>query len=450
MMDTQNSTMSAGGDPGSNQGFDTGSNLSLPKGPLLPDNPEDTKCYCGKERDLTVAEFQCGMCLRFYHAKCLECSIGECVPFMTNYQFFCKRCSVSESLNKRLASFGQMCLTALANLAQQSPGETFFSRDKDIIPFIEANWENLTTGPRKVKQTWHTTIAKTMMKDSAIFQYKEDSSGETVFGLMNLDLTKIGPNCESLFRLTNASFRTAEMQKSTSTDSKGRAAKRKGQSDGPLMKHKRGDVSSTRTAPKAYPQEHPFNKDGYRYILAEPDPHAPNWQAYDESIEWAGKPIPPYLYRAYLEPKVLLALHDRAPQLTVSDDRLTVTGMKGYSMIRATHGVSRGTWYYEAVIKAMPSDSATRIGWSQKLGNLQAPCGYDKFSYSWRSRKGTVFHESRGTHFSDGYKEGDVIGFLIHLPPLATDSLTPASYKTSPARLYGFCSQIKSGHGALA
>jgi len=45
MMDTQNSTMSAGGDPGSNQGFDTGSNLSLPKGPLLPDNPEDTKCY---------------------------------------------------------------------------------------------------------------------------------------------------------------------------------------------------------------------------------------------------------------------------------------------------------------------------------------------------------------------------------------------------------------------
>ena len=71
------------------------------------------------------------------------------------------------------------------------------------------------------------------------------------------------------------------------------------------------DVSSTRTAPKAYPQEHPFNKDGYRYILAEPDPHAPNWQAYDESIEWAGKPIPPYLYRAYLEPKVLLALHDR-------------------------------------------------------------------------------------------------------------------------------------------
>ena len=24
-----------------------------------------------------------------------------------------------------------------------------------------------------------------------------------------------------------------------------------------------------------YPLDHPFNKDGYRYILTEPDPHAP-------------------------------------------------------------------------------------------------------------------------------------------------------------------------------
>ena len=24
-----------------------------------------------------------------------------------------------------------------------------------------------------------------------------------------------------------------------------------------------------------YPLEHPYNKDGFRYILAEPDPHSP-------------------------------------------------------------------------------------------------------------------------------------------------------------------------------
>lgn len=32
-------------------------------------------------------------------------------------------------------------------------------------------------------------------------------------------------------------------------------------------------------------------------------------------------------------------------------------------------------------------------------GNLQAPCGYDKLSYSWRSKAGTRFHQSRGKHY---------------------------------------------------
>ena len=50
------------------------------------------------------------------------------------------------------------------------------------------------------------------------------------------------------------------------------------------------------------------------------------------------------------------------------------------------------------------------------LGNLQAPCGYDKFSYSWRSRKGTKFHQSRGKMYSDAYGEGDRLGFHIFLP----------------------------------
>lgn len=34
----------------------------------------------------------------------------------------------------------------------------------------------------------------------------------------------------------------------------------------------------------------------------------------------------------------------------------------------------------------MIDNSATRIGWGQEYANLQAPLGYDKFGYSWRSR----------------------------------------------------------------
>ena len=61
-------------------------------------------------------------------------------------------------------------------------------------------------------------------------------------------------------------------------------------------------------------------------------------------------------------------------------------------------------------------ESAVRLGWSQSLGkllletvidvtyfvgagNLQAPCGYDKLSYSWRSKFGTKFHQSHGKHY---------------------------------------------------
>lgn len=105
---------------------------------------------------------------------------------------------------------------------------------------------------------------------------------------------------------------------------------------------KKGRPSSDITAnvklpAHGYPLEHPFNKDGYRYILAEPDPHAPFRQEFDESSDWAGKPIPGWLYRTLVPHAVLLALHDRAPQLKISEDRLAVTGERGYSQVRATH-----------------------------------------------------------------------------------------------------------------
>jgi len=162
-----------------------------------------------------------------------------------------------------------------------------------------------------------------------------------------------------------------------------------------------------------FPLEHPFNKDGYRYELAEPDPSIPD---NEPDTDLSSKPIPAKQYRRWLPDKVLLALHDRAPIIKISDDRLSCTGEKGYSMVRASHFVNHGDWYFEATITEMPKGSVTRIGWTQKLGNLQAPLGYDKFGYSWRSKKGTRFHQSKGKSYSEGYGEGDTLGFYIHMP----------------------------------
>ena len=137
--------------------------------------------------------------------------------------------------------------------------------------------------------------------------------------------------------------------------------------------------------------------------------------------------------------------HVSAQQLKVSEDRLTVTGEKGYCLARATHSAKHGAFYFEVdttlhfevdlhyfevdttlhftwywllsnlihwtllmssqcTVTDMPGNSACRLGWGQQYGNLQAPCGYDKFSYSWRSRKGTRFHDSRGKSYSEGWE----------------------------------------------
>ncbi|XP_062515147.1 set1/Ash2 histone methyltransferase complex subunit ASH2-like [Corticium candelabrum] len=176
-------------------------------------------------------------------------------------------------------------------------------------------------------------------------------------------------------------------------------------------KRVRGDISTVqKLSSDGFPIEHPFNKDGYRYTLAEPDPHASG-----DLEQYAGKAVPARLYRVVLPQSILLSMNDRANQLNLSDDRLSVTGDKGYCTVRATHCVSRGGWYFEVTVKDLPSGSACRIGWSQNYGNLQAPLGYDKFGYSWRSKKGTRFHQSRGKRYSSSYEAGDVLGFYIYL-----------------------------------
>lgn len=95
-----------------------------------------------------------------------------------------------------------------------------------------------------------------------------------------------------------------------------------------------------------YPSEHPFNKNGYRYTLAEPDPHASFKQKLDKLNEYAKYVIPGWLYRPVCPNQVLLSLYDRAPQLHISDDRLSVTGKKGYCMVRATHSELRMYFFF--------------------------------------------------------------------------------------------------------
>ncbi|KAJ8400095.1 hypothetical protein AAFF_G00401340 [Aldrovandia affinis] len=483
-------------------------------------------------RQLGDVELQCALCMKWFTADTFNIDTATSLPFITNYVFHCNLCHHSGNTYflRKQANLKEMCLTSLANLTwrsrtQDEHPKTMFSKDKDIIPFIDKFWECMTTRQRPGKLTWPNNIVKTMSKERDVFLVKEHPDPGSKdpeedypkFGLLDQDLANIGPSYDNQKQATSVtSGRELNVGPSfagalaPAGPGKGRGAKRKQQDGGTTGATKRtrsvarfGTVPLTLVsrvqrptffcsapAPHGYPLEHPFNKDGYRYILAEPDPHAPD----PEKLEldcWAGKPIPGDLYRACLYERVLLALHDRGetrpPQpagrniylplqsgskpgvpegvLTffgalsfhfISGDRSSAVatlvsgephgllgppaedlgrpadrdGEKGYSMVRASHGVRKGSWYFEVSIDEMPPDTSARLGWSQPLGNLQAPLGYDKFSYSWRSKNGTRFHQSVGKQYSDSYGQGDTLGFFIQLPDKTeTAKALPDTYK---------------------
>jgi hypothetical protein len=163
-------------------------------------------------------------------------------------------------------------------------------------------------------------------------------------------------------------------------------------------------------------------------------------------------------------PYVHLSKTDSAPQLKIVDDRRLIIkgGMRGYRMTRATHGVSSGSYFYEAVILDSPPVSEIaaalppnvrmgkklqehiqqalldekegrenstifgghiRLGWSMRTGDLQAPVGYDKWSFGVRDIGGSKIHCSKREDNWGGedFGPGDVVGCAISLPPKDED-----------------------------
>ncbi|KAG5444000.1 transcription factor, contains a PHD finger motif [Clonorchis sinensis] len=526
------------------------------------DVPPGPQCYCLRPRDFSVADFQCSVCYKWFHLDCIAFNIGKSLPFLTAYHFMCKKCNSNgeEVFSRKQANFAVMCQTALANLMWRHGGRLYFSKEKELIPFLEEFWEELTTQPRRSNNSWYPNIHKTLTSSDA---FKTVDVGEDlVVCLSNTDIGKMGPSYDR-FRALTSQLRTnisklglpsalgtsgQGLNDSAEANTASFAAdqdgagdvvgwrKRKSPGSGTAISGQIGAtgssgvygpsgngtaagfsaehvgsgtgvgldsstdfpmrtgtgrlngtgapvtsgglggslVRSTRRAGGApglcgaaavgggpfsgpdegraklnalgFPIDHPLNKEGYRYILVEADKHASGRDLWDECEHTAGKPIPGLFYRVYLSPQVVISLNDRANHLKLHESQLMITGDKGYCMARATHGVHTGTWYFEATITDQPEGAATRIGWSQVLGNLQAPCGYDKFSYSWRSRFGTVFHDSRGRHYADsGYSKDDVIGCMIHLPTNTGNALTSSENKpTKPKEPTGSLDSTES------
>lgn len=98
-----------------------------------------------------------------------------------------------------------MCVTAIANLQQSSlkdgTSRTMFSKEKEVIPYIEYHWEALTTSSRRVTQSWHSTVHKALIKDIHIlFVFEDHPVDGHMYGLISFDLTAIKPNYEAMIK----------------------------------------------------------------------------------------------------------------------------------------------------------------------------------------------------------------------------------------------------------
>lgn len=112
----------------------------------------------------------------------------------------------------------------------------------------------------------------------------------------------------------------------------------------------------------------------------------------------------------YEDPHVVqLSKVGKAPQLQLSEDRLSVTGYKGFRTARCSHGVHEGTWYCEVTISRLGSTGHARVGWCTKRAELQAPVGYDTFGYCYRDLEGSKVTAGKREAYGQPFKEGDVV-----------------------------------------
>lgn len=139
------------------------------------------------------------------------------------------------------------------------------------------------------------------------------------------------------------------------------------------------------------------------------------------------------------------SFEDSSTYMYFDEKKLSTTTEKGFRMARLNVNAREGRWYWECKIlsgvKPTRRSSATTNGTSHHLGrdtgedgghvrfgfarreaNLDAPVGFDAYSYGLRDSSGQKIFMSRPKDFFEAGEsicEGDVIGLEINLPSLS-------------------------------
>ncbi|KAI9056892.1 hypothetical protein FKP32DRAFT_1638834 [Trametes sanguinea] len=156
-----------------------------------------------------------------------------------------------------------------------------------------------------------------------------------------------------------------------------------------------------------------FNRLNFRYVPAGLSPP-------DSALPFRTIESHPTTFRVSWE--------DRSPFIKVTQDGLGLQGEKGFRSARCNAPIREGKWYMEVKIELGAGDKPAglgsrkegahvRLGWARREAPLNAPAGYDGYSYAMRDKTGEKVHLSRPRPYGRPFRTGDVVGMYISLPP---------------------------------
>lgn len=140
--------------------------------------------------------------------------------------------------------------------------------------------------------------------------------------------------------------------------------------------------------------------------------------------------FPATVYYRHTEPEpygARMSHEDAAAHVYLDGPARQVTTDKGFRLARANVAVREGRWFWECKItKGIKDDGDklemgkhVRVGFTRRESSLDAPVGFDAYSYGIRDVAGEKVFMSRPKEFfppGEGIREGDVIGLEIQLP----------------------------------
>ncbi|KAK7397796.1 transcription factor, contains a PHD finger motif [Neonectria punicea] len=186
---------------------------------------------------------------------------------------------------------------------------------------------------------------------------------------------------------------------------------------GPVMTlHHELQVPNGETVKFFEASDHVCNKKNFRYTHCIADPLFPSMIYYRQTEP---EPFGPRM-----------SFEDAAGHVFFDKSARQVTTDKGFRMARANVAVREGRSYWECKItqgirKAKDGEAKSdggkhvRMGWARREASLDAPVGFDAYSYGIRDVSGEKVHMSRPKDFfpaGERIEEGDVIGLEIQLP----------------------------------